>query len=307
VADAPLGVRVPADASLAKGSGGGGGPVTVTSTSPTSAPQDTTIAVVVTGSGFERGAKAAWSLDGDTTKVHVVSTKYVSASELVATILVPAAAPVATYDVEVTLSNGKKGVGAELFEVTVGDPKATFSFPLADAGLGLASDGQFNDGTWSQYADGVCGVVSRIFATTAASNSGDATMQTNQPRTKDRSCAVFPRTVTLRYPDAVNETIGTFMNLRQVENTTYAIPIGATVKRAFGLSGSGRCGQVRWGVVGSPGGPAEGDSVLVTRVDASTWHVATQAAPNDRGRCSNTGEWLTMPLRFKVTSHTPLP
>jgi hypothetical protein len=47
--------------------------------------------------------------------------------------------------------------------------------------------------------------------------------------------------------------------------------------------------------------------VLVTRVDASTWHVATQAAPNDRARCSNTGEWLTMPLRFKVTSHTPLP
>lgn len=305
--DAPLGTPLPREASLAKGGGGAGGPLTVTSTSPASAPQDTTLDVVVNGSGFERGAKASWALAGDTTKVHVVATRFVSASQLVATVLVPAGAPVASYDVQVTLSTGKKGVGAELFDVTPGDPRATFSYPLADAGLALASDGHYGDGTWSHYSHGVCGVSSKIFATTAASNSGDATMQTDNPNYRDRKCAAYPRKVTLRFPDAVSETFTVFTNLRQLQNTTYAIAIGATVKRAYGLSGSARCGQLRWGIVGSPNGPAEGDSVLVTRLDASTWQVETQPAPNDQARCYQTGELLTMPVKFRVTSSYPLP
>jgi hypothetical protein len=45
---------------------GGTGP-TVRSTIPSSSPRDTTIDVLIRGSGFEQGAQAAWALDGDTT------------------------------------------------------------------------------------------------------------------------------------------------------------------------------------------------------------------------------------------------
>jgi hypothetical protein len=41
---------------------------------------------------------------------------------LIANVTVPAGAPLATYDVSVTLTSGKKGVGSELFEVTAAEP-----------------------------------------------------------------------------------------------------------------------------------------------------------------------------------------
>src|SRR5215469_12939225 len=59
------------------------------------------------------------------------------------------------------------------------DPATTFWFPLADAGLGVQSDHLFTSGDSSAYADGVCGVHSKIFATASASNSGDAIMGTD--------------------------------------------------------------------------------------------------------------------------------
>ena len=96
------------------------------------------------------------------------------------------------------------------------DPTATWKIPLADAGLGFASDGQYGDGTYSVYADGVCGVSAKIFATTAASNSGDATIQV----AKAKNCT---RRFTLHYPDAFTETVLSFNNLLQLQNSTYLI------------------------------------------------------------------------------------
>jgi hypothetical protein len=111
--------------------------------------------VTIFGTGFSTGAKATWSLAGDTTQVHVKSTKVVSSTQLTARIVVPATAPLASYDVEVTLLGGKKGVGAEMFEVLLGDPKAEFWFPTDDPHLGLRGDGLFLNGTSSVYAGGV--------------------------------------------------------------------------------------------------------------------------------------------------------
>ena len=107
--------------------------VEVTSVSPAVAPTDTVVDVVVNGSGFARGAAAKWSINGDTTKVHVLSTMYVSPSQLRATVQLPAGAPTGSYDVEVYLRDGKKGVGVEMFLVVPGDPSTDVFFPLDDS------------------------------------------------------------------------------------------------------------------------------------------------------------------------------
>jgi hypothetical protein len=311
--DAPTSARVVVrSASLAKGGGSGGGTggvaPTVGSVAPTSAVQDTTIDVNVFGSGFTSGATATWSLGGDTTKVHVKSTRFVSSSQLVARIVVPVTAPVASYDVVVMLIGGKKGVGAELFAVTLGDPQATILFPLADASLGLKSDHLYGDGTYSRYAHNVCGVDAKIFATLEYSNSGDAVMQTNNPRFSDRKCANYPRTLTFVYGDGLVETTSIFMNVRNIANTTTMIPVGATAMKGFsvGLGQSARCDALLWSTV-RQGVPVPGDQVLVTRTAVDTWHVQTQPAPNDRAYCAANGQSYHMPVDLTVVTSRPLP
>ena len=148
--DAPSSAVAP---SFAK-TGGSTGP-SVTSTTPDYSHRDTTLDVHVFGNGFSSGAKAAWSLGGDTTLVHVNRTTYVSSGELIANVTVPAAAPLATYDVMVTLSTGKKGVGSELFEVTAAEL-------LAPAGrvVDINDQGGIVGGTdTALYYDDACGAL----------------------------------------------------------------------------------------------------------------------------------------------------
>ncbi len=101
----------------AKG-GGGTGDVAVDSTNPTSGPQDSTLNVRILGANFDRGSRADWALAGVVTdKVRVNSTTYVSSKEIVANISIAPDAAVDLYDVIVTASTGKKGIGSELFAV----------------------------------------------------------------------------------------------------------------------------------------------------------------------------------------------
>jgi uncharacterized membrane protein len=101
----------------------GGPEPTVRTTNPSASPRDTSISVQILGSGFDVGSRALWALKGDTavatTKVHVTSTTFVSAHELIADITVDADAALDLYDVVVLASNGKKGIGIELFAITV--------------------------------------------------------------------------------------------------------------------------------------------------------------------------------------------
>jgi hypothetical protein len=169
-------------------------------------------------------------------------------------------------------------------------PTATWAFPVADAGLSVRSDGRFLDGTgtYSLYAHGVCTVNSPMFT----SGSGDNTISFNYPKTK-----VCGRTWTVSYPDGVTETLAYQGGVQVLQNDTYSIPVGTTVLRhmRFGTGNNGnptaaRCSQ---GLVFGEGGanPALGsDSVTVTRIDASTWEVASQAAPNDEAFCINNGQ-----------------
>jgi len=94
---------------------------TVNSTDPDSASPNITLDVRVLGTGYDRGSQAKWALNGDTsfatTKVKTNSTRYVSSTEIVANITIAADAPLASYDIAVTTSEGKHGVGIELFTV----------------------------------------------------------------------------------------------------------------------------------------------------------------------------------------------
>ena len=105
------------------GKGGSGGP-TVTSTDPSEAPQDPTLDVRVLGSGFDQGSRAEWAIAGvPSLKVITNSTRFVSSKELVANIRIALDADTVLYDVLVTTSRGKKGIGTELFKVRAKGPK----------------------------------------------------------------------------------------------------------------------------------------------------------------------------------------
>ncbi len=104
---------------VAMAAGGGGGP-TVKSTVPDSATIDTTLNVRVLGGGFDVGSRADWALKGVVTnKIVTNSTQFVSSTELLANITIARTAAIASYDVIVTTSTGKGGIGTELFVVTM--------------------------------------------------------------------------------------------------------------------------------------------------------------------------------------------
>jgi probable HAF family extracellular repeat protein len=91
----------------------------VTSTAPSEAKQGMTLDVQVNGSGFDKGSRVDFLLSGQTTlKVHTNSVKYVSAKQLVANITIAADALTDLYDVAVTTSTGRKGIGTELFTIS---------------------------------------------------------------------------------------------------------------------------------------------------------------------------------------------
>jgi hypothetical protein len=98
---------------------GSSGPI-VTSADPDNAPQDTTLDVVVNGSGFDRGSSAQWAIAGvPAPKIHTNSTRFLNSRQLVANITIALDADPAFYDVIVTTLGGKKGIGTELFAVRV--------------------------------------------------------------------------------------------------------------------------------------------------------------------------------------------
>jgi hypothetical protein len=75
--------------------------------------------VTITGSGFAPDAQAAWERNGVGAPKIAVSTKYVSSTQLVATITIAGDADLGLYDISVTnQSDRKKGIGYSLFEVT---------------------------------------------------------------------------------------------------------------------------------------------------------------------------------------------
>ena len=188
------------------------------------------------------------------------------------------------------------------------DPTASWLIPLNDAGLSLRSDHADGNGTYSVYANGVCGVNTTIFATTEKSSnpSGDATITVGGKG----KCS---REFTVAYPDGVTESVGSFNNLNTIETPTYAIPIGQTVKRRLVFNpaqvnaNSSRCGTLYFGARLRTGPSVGGDSLLVTRMNDSTWQVESQAAPNDRAYCDANGQLYELRVSFVVVASRRLP
>jgi hypothetical protein len=175
-------------------------------------------------------------------------------------------------------------------------PTTTWKFPLASAGLSVRGDGKYSDGTYSVYANGVCGVIGAFFDGSATS-SGDMTLNTGS----DRRCANSPRKLTLTYDDDFVETTGAFINLHDIQNAVIHIPIGTTAPHFLAIHYTTRCDALQFGK------DANSDNVLVTRVDAHTWRAVSQAAPNDRAYCTTTARSYHMQVDFIVVSSQDLP
>ena len=111
----PTSSRTPSlDVRLGKAASG----PTVTAATPSSAAQNSTLDVQISGSGFDAGSSAQWLLNGTPdSRVRTNSTRYVSSTSLVANITVAQDAVPAAYDVAVTAASGKKGIGTEKFTV----------------------------------------------------------------------------------------------------------------------------------------------------------------------------------------------
>ncbi len=106
----------------------GGGDPTVTAADPSEAPQDSTLNVHVIGTNYDQGSRVDFVRAGVVDpKVQVKSTTYLSSTELVANVSIAADAAPVFYDVMVTKSTGKKGIGTEKFTVVV--PAALLSAP----------------------------------------------------------------------------------------------------------------------------------------------------------------------------------
>ena len=97
----------------------GSGPSVTSANPPYGHEGDVSKQVTITGSGFAAGAQAAWERNGVVdSKIQVISTQFVSATQLIATITIASDAVIDLYDVSVTNPDRKKGIGYALFEVT---------------------------------------------------------------------------------------------------------------------------------------------------------------------------------------------
>jgi hypothetical protein len=311
------GLTAPREQPTARKSKPSGGNVAVSLAEPDSGAQGVVNLVVkIHGSGFSRDAVADWERNGaPDAKITVSSTRFVSSSEVDATISIAADAELATYDVAVT-SGGKKGIGTELFAVTLGDPTATWYVPVDDPTLGFQGDhGDTTfalDGVMTSYAryrDSECGVSALIYATTSQSGTGDATIRTD--RNGRKSCS---RGFRLDYQDGGAETLRSFNNLNDLQNGLVRIPVGTSQLRRLILapgslsSNSSRCGRLLFGQNDGPNGlvGAGTDSLNVTRLSHTTWLVQSQ--PDETSTlCEDTGEILSMPVRFVIEASRPLP
>jgi len=134
----------------AKGGGGGPGPK-VKQAVPNEAPQGTTLVVRVIGSGFDDGSTVEFTLAGDSTLDMVVDiglSTFIDEQNLDVHLTIALDAEVESYDIEVTTSRGKKGIGSEKFSVKLkgGPPQdSVVSVTFRGAFGGASGDGVLSD------------------------------------------------------------------------------------------------------------------------------------------------------------------
>jgi hypothetical protein len=288
---------------LAKASGN----PTVSSASPNASSQGTTLDVHVFGTGFTSGAAATWQLGGveNPNKIKTNSTTVVSATELVANITIADTADVASWDVQVALAGGKKGIGTELFAVTAKGPPtnltgtghsgarwefATLGTTIDGAGVvtlmpaGIIGDGRDTDGILfgtaptdpfvgtvsGAYQNAHCGLALPIYWWGSFSGSGDATLDSTL--SAPSSCSTRTYQVNL---GATPVAVYQFVNTRQVMQ----LGLGSSRRQIMWFRMNlPNCYRLAFGAVAADGLTVTSGGVRVTRVAGTppTSHVLTQ-------------------------------
>lgn len=290
------------------------GGVTVTATEPDTATQDTTLDVVVKGSGFDRGSSAQWAIGGvPSTKIRTNSTRFVTSKQLVANITIALDAEAVTYDVLVTTAGGKKGIGTELFTVRPkgpppDGPQAIFEYTADDGALKIRSDHRAEylsaDGLRFIYEAGVCGVTGQFYVT----GSGDATMSpagATIPGNKRNACGAL-RSITVIFDQPADggpltrDPIATGNFFNNMKGLWFA-PIGVEIEGQAGFNVS-RCNIVRFKPEPdiNPNYYPGSDKVLVLRIDERTWRVRTKPFPNNKAWCDTEQRFYHLPFDLIV-------
>ena len=100
--------------------------------------------VLISGSGFDEGSAASWERSGvPDPKIIVHGTRFISSSQVEATISIAGDAELAFYDIAIYTSRGRKGIGTEMFEVTTANaiPGASDAMAVNDAGRVVGRNG----------------------------------------------------------------------------------------------------------------------------------------------------------------------
>jgi hypothetical protein len=113
-------------------------PPVVDATDPPDAPQDTALTVLVLGANFDRGSEVDFGEEVSedvfvpSEKVRATRVKYINQNRLEAEVLIDVDAEVRLYDVMVTTSRGKKGIGTERFQVREKNTGQVLDFEILD-------------------------------------------------------------------------------------------------------------------------------------------------------------------------------
>jgi hypothetical protein len=155
------------------------------------------------------------------------------------------------------------------------DFNTTFTLSNSTA-LALRGDGKYLNATGeSQYANGTCGVYSKVFID---NGGGDAIMYTTDAQHADRKCPNYPRKVYLA--GKTNALVDVQLRVQGLG----LIPIGAAEDHFMSvIPSTGACARYDFG------NNAGGDRVSVTRTGQNTWVVQSQPAPNNRAVCVSDG------------------
>jgi hypothetical protein len=311
--------------SLAKG--GGATTVSVSAVKPDSATQDTTLDVVITGSGFTSDMDATWQLGGisDPTTVRTNSTTFVSSRQLVANITISATATPALYDVAVTpRGGGKGGVGTEVFVIKVkpNEPAQTSTWEFerihSDGsstrinGDGRAADGLSLLDTFGMvsgvYSNGQCGTKTRLFVWEGEA-SGDATMDPDAEYSTAMNCT--RRSVRLEMSTGVVMS-GGFLNARELLSITQ---VGGTINYPMRFPMDlATCGMLVFGNVNGPGtseGRANSTATRLPDLPGGQRVWILESTPPHEARCYVTvkrnsyftGPVEIVPFRIRITEN----
>jgi len=256
--------------------------MSVASAKPDSATQDTTLDVVINGSGFVSGTTASWALAGvqDPAQVRTNSTRYVNSRQLIANITISASATVAKWDIVVTAAGKKGGIGTEAFAIKPkpnADTNSRMNYVLATqvdvspAGspanlqpAGIIGDGRLRDGSSaaggdSEYQGNFCGTVAWVYSMPDPNGSPGTGMLRFQPGYGTNPCG--DKRYYLMNLDGVWTRVDPLSRVPDV----YWMSVGQTILsvEGFGID-LPDCQVLKFD-------PAVGgDNVSVTRLDAGT-------------------------------------